>query len=322
MPMIRSLLCVLALIFSPALAQAQDAYPSRPIKIVLPFAAGGGTDAVARILAQQLSKQMGVSVIVENKSGANGNVGAEAVSRAQPDGYTVLYNTSFLVTNPWLYQKLSYDPVADFEPVLLIAKVPLVLVVHPSVPAKTLDEFIAYAKANPGKLAYASSGIGGSTHLANLLFQRAVGIEAIHVAYRGGGPALNDVMSGAVQFYMDTVNTSLPQIRAGNVRALALTSLDRLDDLPNVPTISQTVKPGFEVVSWQGLVVPSKTPQSIIARLQQEFSRALQDPGVRERLAAQSAEPIGSTTAEYVAFLNQERALWGEAIRAAQVRLE
>jgi len=320
--MIRSLLCTLALIFSAAVAHAEDTYPSRPIKIVLPFAAGGGTDTVARVLAQQLTKQMGVSVVVENKAGANGNVGAEAASRAQPDGYTLLYNTSFIVTNPWLYQKLSYDPVADFEPVLLIAKVPLVLVVHPSVPAKTLNEFIAYARANPGKLSYASSGIGGSTHLANLLFQRAAGIDAVHVAYRGGGPALNDVMAGAVQFYMDTVNTSLPQIKAGNVRALAVTSLNRLRDLPDVPTISETVQPNFEVVSWQGLAVPAKTPPAIIVRLQQEFSRALKDPTVRERLAAQSAEPVGSTTAEYISFLEQERALWGETIRAAQVRLE
>lgn len=208
------------------------------------------------------------------------------------------------------------------RPILLTARVPLLLVINPSVPAKTLSEFVAYAKAHPGKLAYASSGIGGSTHLANLLLQRAAGIEAVHVAYRGGGPALNDVMVGAVQFYTDTANTALPQVKAGTVRGLAVTSKKRLPELPDLPTIAETLQPDFEVYSWQGVMAPAKTPEAIIVRLQKEFSTALQDPSVRERLTAQTAEPIGSTTAEYIQYLKTERALWGDIIRTANVQLE
>lgn len=320
--MIRLLAILIALLLPLSGARADDAYPNRPIKLVLPFAAGGGTDVVARILAQQLTKQMGVAVIVENRAGANGNIGAEAVARSAPDGYTLLYNTSFIVTNPWLYKSLGYNAEKDFEPILLTARVPLLLVINPSVPAKTLSEFVAYAKAHPGKLAYASSGIGGSTHLANLLLQRAAGIEAVHVAYRGGGPALNDVMVGAVQFYTDTANTALPQVKAGTVRGLAVTSKKRLPELPDLPTIAETLQPDFEVYSWQGVMAPAKTPEAIIVRLQKEFSTALQDPSVRERLAAQTAEPIGSTTAEYIQYLKTERALWGDIIRSANVQLE
>lgn len=320
--MIRLFAILIALLLPLSGARADDTYPNRPIKLVLPFAAGGGTDVVARILAQQLTKQMGVAVIVENRAGANGNIGAEAVARSAPDGYTLLYNTSFIVTNPWLYKSLGYNAEKDFEPILLTARVPLMLVINPSVPAKTLSEFVAYAKAHPGKLSYASSGIGGSTHLANLLLQRAAGIEAVHVAYRGGGPALNDVMVGAVQFYTDTANTALPQVKAGTVRGLAVTSKKRLPELPDLPTIAETLQPDFEVYSWQGVMAPAKTPEAIIVRLQKEFSTALQDPGVRERLAAQTAEPIGSTTAAYIQYLKTERALWGEIIRSANVQLE
>lgn len=320
--MIRLLTILIALMLPLSAARADDAYPSRPIKLVLPFAAGGGTDVVARILAQQLTKQMGVAVIVENRAGANGNIGAEVVARAAPDGYTLLYNTSFIVTNPWLYKSLGYNAEKDFEPILLTARVPLLLVVNPSIPVKTLAEFVEYAKARPGKLSYASSGIGGSTHLANLLLQRAAGIEAVHVAYRGGGPALNDVMAGAVQFYTDTANTAIPQVKAGTVRGLAVTSKKRLPELPDVPTIAETLQPDFEVYSWQGVMAPAKTPAAIIVRLQKEFSAALQDPSVRERLAAQTAEPIGSTTAEYIQYLKDERALWGNIIQSANVRLE
>ncbi|TDU00854.1 tripartite-type tricarboxylate transporter receptor subunit TctC [Azorhizobium sp. AG788] len=320
--MSRLLTILIALMLPLSAARADDVYPSRPIKLVLPFAAGGGTDVVARILAQQLTKQMGVAVIVENRAGANGNIGAEVVARAAPDGYTLLYNTSFIVTNPWLYKSLGYNAEKDFDPILLTARVPLLLVVNPSIPVKTLAEFVEYAKARPGKLSYASSGIGGSTHLANLLLQRAAGIEAVHVAYRGGGPALNDVMAGAVQFYTDTANTAIPQVKAGTVRGLAVTSKKRLPELPDVPTIAETLQPDFEVYSWQGVMAPAKTPAAIIARLQKEFSAALQDPSVRERLAAQTAEPIGSTTAEYIQYLKDERALWGNIIQSANVRLE
>ncbi len=321
--MIRFFFATLVMLASAGGSHAAENYPTRPVKIVLPFAAAGGTDTVARILAQELGSQMGQSVIVENRGGANGNIGAEVVAAAEPDGYTVLYNTSFIVTNPWLYKSLSYDPVKDFEPVMLSAQVPLVLLVNNSVPANTVDEFIAYAKARPGALSYASSGIGGSTHLANLLFLQAAGIEAVHVPYRGGGPALNDLLAGGVEFYMDTANTALPHIKAGTLRALAVTSNERLAALPDIPTVAETLKqPDFEVVSWHGVMVPAKTPAEIVARLQREFATALKKPAVREKLAAQAAEPIASSTEDYKAFLATESELWGRTIKAAKVTLE
>jgi len=320
--MIRLIFAILMILACVGTLAAED-YPKRPVKIVLPFAAAGGTDTIARILAQELGSQMGQSVIVENRGGANGNIGAEVVAAAEPDGYTVLYNTSFIVTNPWLYKSLSYDTVKDFEPVMLSAQVPLVLLVNNSVPAKTIEEFIAYTKVRPGELSYASSGIGGSTHLANLLFLQAAGLEAVHVPYRGGGPALNDLLAGAVQFYMDTANTALPHIKAGTLRALAVTSKERLATLSDVPTIAETLKqPDFEVVSWHGVMVPAKTPAEIIARLQKEFATALNKPAIKEKLAAQAAEPIASSTEEYKAFLVKESELWGRTIKSANVTLE
>ncbi len=321
--MIRFFFATLVMLASAGGSYAAENYPTRPVKIVLPFAAAGGTDTVARILAQELGNQMGQSVIVENRGGANGNIGAEVVAAAEPDGYTVLYNTSFIVTNPWLYKSLSYDPVKDFEPVMLSAQVPLVLLVNNSVPVKTVEEFVTYAKARPGALSYASSGIGGSTHLANLLFLQAAGIEAVHVPYRGGGPALNDLLAGGVEFYMDTANTALPHIKAGTLRALAVTSNERLAALPDIPTVAETLKqPDFEVVSWHGVMVPAKTPAEIVARLQREFATALKKPAVREKLAAQAAEPIASSTEDYKAFLATESELWGRTIKAAKVTLE
>lgn len=298
---------------------AADRFPSRQIKIVLPFAAGGGTDAVARILAQQVSAQMGVPVVIENKAGANGNLGAEAAAKADPDGYTFLYNTSFVATNPWFYKKVGYDTQKDFEPVLLIAKVPLVLVTKLSVPARSLREFIDYARANPGKLTYASSGTGGSTHLANLLFQRAAGIQAVHVAYRGGAPALNDLLVGSVDFYMDTLNTALPMIQDGRIRALAVTTRERVPEIADVPSVMEAVRQEIEVVSWQGLLAPAGTPRAVIERVNAEFLRALAEPSLRARLSAQSAIPLGSTPEEYRRFIATESEVWKRLIAEAKV---
>jgi tripartite-type tricarboxylate transporter receptor subunit TctC len=303
-------------------AHADESYPNRPIRIVLPFAAGGGTDAIARIIAQKVSQQIGVPVIIENKSGANGNIGAEIVAKAPADGYTLLYNTSFIATNPALYSNLTYDPAQDFTPIILIAKIPLVLLTNPSVPAGNLKDFVAYVKANPNKLSYASSGVGGSTHLASLLILRANGLSAVHVPYRGGGPALLDLLSGVVQFYADTANTALAFIRDGKVKALAVTSLQRIPELPDVPTIAESLSSEFEVVSWQGLVAPAKTPKLIVEKLNGEFQRALGDPEVRQRLIAQTAVPIGSTVEEYRTYLRKETTMWKKLIEEADIKID
>ena len=320
--MTRRLLVALSLLFMIGIAQAQEDYPKRPIRIVLPFAAGGGTDVVARILAQKVSQQIGVAVMIENKGGANGNIGAELVAKAPADGYTLLYNTSFIVTNPVLYSSLSYDPVRDFSPVILIAKVPLILVAHPSVPANSAAEFVAYARSNPGKLNYASSGTGGSTHLATLLFLKASGISATHIPYRGGGPALIDLIAGNVQFYSDTANTALPYIQDNRLKALAVTASQRIRDLPETPTVAETIKAEFDVVSWQGLMAPAGTPRPIIERLNPEFRKAMQDPDIVAKLSAQAAIPVGTTIEEYKSYLRKEAALWKKTIEDANIKVE
>ena len=236
-------------------------------------------------LRRKSPSKSGVAVVIENKGGANGNIGAEIVAKAPADGYTLLYNTSFIVTNPVLYSSLSYDPVRDFSPVILIAKVPLILVAHPSVPANSAAEFIAYARSNPDKLNYASSGTGGSTHLATLLFLKASGISATHVPYRGGGPALIDLIAGNVQFYSDTANTALPYIQDNRLKALAVTASQRIRDLPETPTVAETIKAEFDVVSWQGLMAPAGTPRPIIERLNAGVSQGA--AGSRHRRQAQ-----------------------------------
>ena len=301
--------------------EAQERYPSRPIKILLPYTPGGGHDTTARLIAQEVSQRTGATLVIENRPGANGNIGTEAAAKAPPDGYTLVYNGPSVTTNQWIYPRLGFDPVKDLVPVLLTAKLPLVLVTNPSVPATTLAEFIAYAKANPGKLTYASSGIGGSPHLANLLFQRAVGIQALHVPYRGGAPALNDLLGGSVQFYMDGANAALPFIKAGQLRALAVTSSTRLKDLPDVPTIAEVV-PNFEVVSWQGLMAPAGTPQPTIDWIGNEFRRAIGEPELRSKMLVQELVPVGSTQDEYRAFLERETALWQKVITEANIKID
>ena len=297
-------------------------YPNRPLKLVLPFAAGGGTDVIARLLAQQVSVQMGVPVLIENRPGANSNVGAEAVAKAAPDGYTLLFCTISMVMNKFVYPKLGYDYATDLTPVLLTSKLPLVLVTNKSVPARTLPDFVAYAKANPGKLSYASSGTGGVTHMASLLFQKAVGIEAVHVPYRGGGPALNDLLVGSVQFYIDGANAAIPFIKDDRLTGLAVTSAERLADISEVPTIAETVSPGFDVVAWQGVMAPAGTPQPIVNRLGDEFRKALANPDVRAKLMVQSTVPVGSTQDEYRAFLAKEAQTWQRVIAETGVKLD
>jgi tripartite-type tricarboxylate transporter receptor subunit TctC len=316
------LACSLAILALGGAAGAQAAWPERPVTMVVPFPPGGPTDLVARVLAKQLTDQLGQTVVVENKGGANGNIGMQYAAAARPDGYTVLYNTSSIALSPNLYRSLAFDPVKDFAPVSTTAVIPLVLLVHPSVPADNAQAFVEYARQHPGKLSYGSAGAGNVTHLGALLLLRSLQIDAVHVPYRGSAPAMTDLVGGPVQMMTNTLNDSLGFIREGKLRALAVTSPARSDQLPDVPTVAETVAPGFEMGAWQGVVVPAGTPAPVIEKLNAEIRRALQSPEMQKQLKAQGAQALGSTPQEYAAYIKSEIARWGEVVKAANVKLD
>ncbi len=304
------------------LALAQGVFPDKPIRMVLPFPPGGPTDLVARVLAQKMSDQMGQQVVIDNKPGANGNIAAELVAKANPDGYTVLYNTSSIALSATLYKKLNYDVKTDFAPIALTAVIPLVLMTHPSVPAQNLQEFVQHLKANPGKVSYGSAGNGNITHLGAFLVLQQKGLQANHIPYKGSVPALTDLVGGQTQFMTDTVNSALPFIRDNKLRAIAVTSLKRTQVLPSVPTLNELGMTGFEVGAWQGLLAPAKTPPEVIARLNAEITKALASPDVRAKLAGQGADPLGSTPAEYGQYLRSEIDRFAQVIRQSGVTIE
>jgi tripartite-type tricarboxylate transporter receptor subunit TctC len=303
-------------------AFAQEAYPSRPVSMLVPFPPGGPTDLVARVLAQKVSEQLGQQIVIENRPGANGNIAAAAIARAPADGYNLLYNTSSITLSPALYQSLPFDVERDFRPVVLTAVVPLALVVHPEVPAQTVQEFIAYAKANPGTLSYGSAGNGNVTHLGAFQFAQANGIKAVHVPYKGSAPADLDLAGGQIQFMTDTINSVMNFIKDKRMRILAVTTAERISLFPDVPTLAESGMPGFEVGAWQGIMAPAGTPRSVIDRLNSEFNAALRSPDVRAKLAAQGAEPLGSTVDGYAAYLKKEMARWAEVVKATGVKIE
>lgn len=303
-------------------AQAGGGYPNKPVRMVIAFPPGGPTDLVGRVIAMKVGEQLGQQVVVENRAGGGGNIGSEFVAKAQPDGYTILYNTSGVAIAPAIYKKLGYDVLKDLAPVALVATVPLVLVVNANVPSKTVADFVAYAKAQGGKLNYASSGTGVVTHLAGAAFVKEMGIEATHVPYKGSAPAIADVVSGQAQFMIDTINTPLPFIREGRLRALAVAMPKRSTLLPEVPTFSETVMPNFEMSAWQGVLVPAGTPQAVIDRLNAEFNKAIASAEVRAKLAAQGAEPLGGTSAEYATYIRNEIQRFARLAKEANARLE
>lgn len=303
-------------------AQAQAAYPDKPIRLVLPFPPGGPTDLVARVLAQKIGEQMGQPVLVENKPGANGNIAADMVAKAPADGYTVLYNTSSIALSATLYKKLNYDVRTDFAPIALTAVIPLVLAVHPSLPVYNVQEFLNHVKANPGKLTYGSAGNGNITHLGAYLLLHSRGLQATHAPYKGSAPALTDLVGGQTQFMTDTINSALPFIRDNRLRALAVTSLKRTSVLPEAPTLNETVMPKFEVGAWQGMLVPAKTPSDIVKRLNAEVMKALNSPEVKAKLAVQGAEPLGSTPEEYGQYIQSEIARWGQVVKLTGATLD
>ncbi|MEW6256899.1 MAG: tripartite tricarboxylate transporter substrate binding protein [Pseudomonadota bacterium] len=301
-----------------ARAQSADNYPDRAIRLVVPFAAGGSTDIVARIIAAKMSEILKQPVVVENRAGAGGNAGAAAVAKAPPDGYTVLMGTvATHAINPALYTKMPYDPVKDFAPVSLLVNVPNVVVVHPSLNVKTTAELIALLKANPDKYEYASSGIGTPLHLSGALFESMAGVKMVHVPYKGAGPALVDVMSGQVKIMFDNLPSSIGHIRKGTVIGLAVTTKERSPAAPDMPTVNESGLPGYETYSWNAIFAPAGTPTAIIDKLAKACMEAMADPQVKEKLADLSAVAVGSTPAQLGDHVKAEIAKWGPVVKAS-----
>ena len=322
----RTLLAALAASLAAALAPvafAQPAYPTKPIRIVVPFPPGGTTDILARAAAQKMTEAWKEQAVVDNRPGAGGNIGAELVAKAPADGYTLLMGTvGTHAINASLYAKMPYDHVKDFAPVILVAAVPNVLVVHPSVPATTVAELIAYAKANPGKLNFASSGSGTSIHLAGELFKVMAGVQMTHVPYKGSAPAIADLLGGQVQLMFDNLPSALPQIRAGKLRALAVTSSQRAAALPDVPTIAESGLPGYEASSWFGLLAPAGTPADIVAKINGEVARWLASPEAKEKLLAQGANAAGGTPEDFARHIATETAKWQKVVRESGAKVD
>ena len=301
-----------ALAALPAIAQQ---YPSKPARMIVAFGAGATTDIVARIFANQLSEVWGQQLIVENRPGAGGIIGMEAAAKATPDGYTLAFCGINVTIAPALYQKLPFDPLRDFAPVSNVASLPNILVVHPAVPAKTVNEFVAYAKAHPGKLRYASSGVGASPHLTMELFKSVTGINVIHVPYKVMAQGAVDLVGGQVEAAFNNLPTQLPNVRTGKIRGLGVTSAKRSEHLPDVPTIIESGFPGFEVTVWQGLCAPSGTPKAILAKLHTDVTKALASPNLKQRFAGQGVDAAPTSPEMFAAFMRAETARWAKTIK-------
>jgi tripartite-type tricarboxylate transporter receptor subunit TctC len=317
--MVRMMFSGLALLCLSLAAQAQALYPSRPVRIVVPSPPAGGTDIVARVLADHFSKAFGQQFFVENRPGAGNMIGIESVARAAPDGYTLLMVASTLSLNSVLYKKVSYDPIKDFAPIMQVASAPNVLIVNPTVPAKSLEDFITLAKQKPGELTYGTPGIGTSPHMCMELLMSLAGITVRHIPYRGTVPAMTDVMSGQITAMFSTALSARPQIDAGNVRALGLSSKKHSDALPNVLPIAEAGLPGYDATQWYGLVAPAGTPPEIVARLNAEAVKALQAQDVKDKFATDGAEPVGGTPAEFAALIKEELEKWSKVAKAANI---
>ena len=301
-------------------AMAQNGYPSKPIRLIVPAAPGGGTDYTARAIGQKLSESLGQTVIIDNRAGAAGNIGVEITAKSSPDGYTLVMPITSFPVNPHLYSSLPFDTVKDFAPIVLAASAPLLLVVNPSVPAKSVSELIAVAKSRPGQLNYANSGNGTTAHLAGELFKKMAGVNLVSVPYKGGGPAVIDLIAGQVQVYFSTIPAALAQVQGGRLRGIAVTSPKRVNLIPDVPTVAESGLPGFEVVGWFGIFAPAATPKPIVARLNKEINAVLRMPEMQRRFAAEGLIPGGGTSDELGAFLRAELAKWGVLIKEAGIQ--
>ena len=304
-----------------ARAQAPE-WPSRPVRFIVPYPPGGPTDIMGRIIAQAVQGPLGQPFVVENRAGANGLIGSEQAARVAPDGSTFLVNASAHVIVPHLTPNMPIDVLADFAPVTNIAAVPLWLVVNPALPVRSVAEFIAYARANPGRIAYASSSQGGAPHLAGELFKLMTGTDLVHVPYRGSGPAGQDLIAGTVQAMFDSVPASAGAVRDGRLRALAVTTRNRIAPFPDLPTIAEAGVPGYEISTWYGIWAPARTPPAIIARMQQAVATAARNPETRARFDALGAEPVADSPEDYARFVRAEFDRWGKLVRDARIKLD
>ena len=297
-------------------------YPSKPIRLIVPFAPGGSNDIMGRIVAQKFSESLGQQVVVDNRAGGSGIIGTDLAAKAAPDGYTLLMMSLTFAVNPSLFRKLPYDTEKDLAPITLVASAPLMLVVHPSLPVKSLQDFLAHAKANPGKLNFGSGGPGTTPHLAGEMLKLMAGLRMTHVPYKGGGPALADLMGGQIQLMLENIPSTLPLAKSGKLRALAVTGLKRSPLAPELPTLNEAGLKGYEIVGWNGLFAPGGTPSNIVTHLYEQTVKALAQPDVKERLATLGAEGVGSTPDEFRAFIKAEIAKWAKVVKAADLKVE
>ncbi|HSQ04129.1 MAG TPA: tripartite tricarboxylate transporter substrate binding protein [Burkholderiales bacterium] len=317
----RHLLLCVALSGAVAVAQAQT-YPAKPIRVVVGFAAGGPTDLAARLIGQKLTEKWGQQVVVDVRAGAGGNIAAEIVAKAPPDGYTLLLPAFAHAVNPTLFRKLPFDTLKDFAPIALFASAANILAVHPSVPATSVKELIALAKARPGQLTFGSAGNGTASHLAGELLNMMAGVRLTHVPYKGSAPASTDLLGGQISMAFPGVAIALPHTRSGRLRSLAITSLRRSRIMPELPTMSEAGLEGFEVISWYGLLAPTGTPAEVVQRLNADVTRGLHDADAMERLSSFGAEPVDTTPAQFGAFIQKEVAKWAKVIHAANMHVD
>jgi len=303
-------------------AAAEDDYPNHTVRIVVPFAPGGSTDVVARILADKLQGELKQSFVVENRAGAGGNIGADVVAKSNPDGYTLLMGTTgVLAINNYLYKDMPFDPQRDFAPVSYTSLITNILVVNANVPAKNVADLVALAKAKPGELTFASSGAGSSTHLSAELFKSMAGVDIVHVPYKGSSQAITDLMAGHVTMLVDNAPSSLPYVQQGKLRALAVTSLKRMPGLPDVPTLDEAGVKGYESLSWSGIVAPAATPKPVIAKLNAAIERVLAMPDVRKKFADLGVDPVGGPPEAFARHIRAESEKWGRVVKAANITL-
>jgi tripartite-type tricarboxylate transporter receptor subunit TctC len=317
-----ALLCTVLLAVAAAVIPADglaQSYPAKPVRVIVPSSAGGGTDIVARIITPELSKRLGQQFVVENRAGAGTMIGIEVASKAPPDGYTLLMGLSTLAINSALYKKVPYDPVRDFAPITVAVSSGSIIVVHPSVPVKSIKELIAFARTRPGQMNYASAGTGTYPHMTMELFLSMAKLKMVHIAYKGTGPAMIDMLAGHTAVMAGTMVTTVPQIRAGRLRGLGITTAERNSAAPEIPTVAEAGLPGFESVQWYALLAPANTPKDIVNRLHGEMVKILQQPEIRQRFANDGATPVGNTPEQFAAYIKSELAKWAKVARGAGI---